>query len=272
MTGAGEKLVAVAVPVYKPAISSKEKASLLQLFDILGNHPIYLFTFRALDISAYQKLLTGFRYRLVYFDDKYFKNIAGYNKLLLSRRFYKAFEAFNFLLIYQLDAWVFKNELVQWCHSGYDYIGAPWFSSDKPEHGLPHFMGVGNGGLSLRKIKSHLQILNTFSYIQSPAYLLNGFIRNRSFGTLFTFLNSLLFNNNTFHLLGKNQLHEDVFWNHAARKNAWFKVPDMLTASRFSLESNAEKLFNINHQTLPFGCHAWELYDPLFWDKFIETN
>lgn len=272
MTEGKEKLVAVAVPVYKPKPSSGEEASLLQLFRVLGDHPIYLFTFRSLDLTEYQKLLKGFSYRIIFFDKDFFKNITGYNKLLLSKGFYEAFEEFSYLMIYQLDAWVFKNELEQWCRCGYDYIGAPWFSSDRPENGLPHFMGIGNGGFSLRRIKSHLKILDTFSYLLSPGYLFNRLISNISFGSLFSFLNALLFDNNTFHLLGKNGLYEDVFWNRAALRHTWFNVPDMLTASRFSFESNAEQLFNLHHQTLPFGCHAWEAYEPRFWEKFIRTS
>jgi hypothetical protein len=272
MTAPREKLVTVAVPVYKTTITPVEQASLMQLFKLLGNHPICLFTFSALDVSAYQTLLKGYRFKLVFFDEKYFKNIQGYNNLLLGRGFYKAFEEFEYLLIYQLDAWVFKNELTRWCRSGYDYIGAPWFSADSPEEGLPHFMGIGNGGFSLRKVKSHLKVLNTFGYIVSPGYLLDRLVRNFSVGSLLTFFDALLFNNNTYHLLGKNKLYEDVFWNHAARKHAWFKVPDMLTASRFSLESNAGKLFNINRQELPFGCHAWEIYEPRFWERYIHPD
>ena len=30
------------------------------------------------------------------------------------------------MLIYQLDAYVFKDELLNWANKGYDYIGAPW--------------------------------------------------------------------------------------------------------------------------------------------------
>lgn len=30
-------------------------------------------------------------------------------------------------MIYQLDAWVFNDELSSWCSLGYDYIGAPFF-------------------------------------------------------------------------------------------------------------------------------------------------
>jgi hypothetical protein len=44
----------------------------------------------------------------------------------LSEEFYQAFTDFEFMLIYQLDAFVFRDELADWCRSGYEYIGAPW--------------------------------------------------------------------------------------------------------------------------------------------------
>ena len=30
------------------------------------------------------------------------------------------------MLIYQLDAFVFQDDLAYWCQQNYDYIGAPW--------------------------------------------------------------------------------------------------------------------------------------------------
>lgn len=59
------------------------------------------------------------------FDDAYFKSPKTYNKLLINPLFYERFVAYEFMLIHQLDAYVFKDELEKWCNKGYDYIGAP---------------------------------------------------------------------------------------------------------------------------------------------------
>jgi len=266
-----DALVVITIPIYKETLTATEKASFKQIFATLLKHHICLFTFRELDLSEYKKVAEGCKYEVIYFEKKYFSNIAGYNKLLCNTLFYKTFSMFKYLLIYQLDAWVFSDDLTAWCSLDYDYVGAPWFSSDKPASGLPHFLGIGNGGFSLRKIKSHLKILNRFSYIISPAYLLNRFISEINFTTFKKLLYGVSFDNNTHHLLGKNNLYEDVFWGQVIKKHKWFKAPDMLTASRFSMESNAEKLYQINGR-LPFGCHAWGTYDPDFWSTHIILN
>lgn len=38
------------------------------------------------------------------------------------------------MLVYQLDAYAFKDELFFWASLGYDYIGAPW---------MPHQRNIG---------------------------------------------------------------------------------------------------------------------------------
>lgn len=77
------------------------------------------------------------------------------------------------MLIYQTDAYIFKDDLLKWCNRGYDYVGSPWVTREqtsfqkvllkfnnlcrrifkKREKGNEHYFKVGNGGLSLRKTK-----------------------------------------------------------------------------------------------------------------------
>lgn len=117
------------------------------------------------------------------FPDKYFVSLRAYNKLVLSEEFYRSFQHYTYMLIYQLDAYVFKDELLNWANKGYDYIGAPWlpwkkrhlsvigryrlycqrlfcrlfdektFKTDKY-----YAYQVGNGGFSLRRISKMLEI------------------------------------------------------------------------------------------------------------------
>ena len=56
-----------------------------------------------------------------------FVDRVAYNRLMMSEQFYRAFEGYEYILIYQLDCLVFSNALEEWCRKGYDYIGAPWF-------------------------------------------------------------------------------------------------------------------------------------------------
>ena len=55
-------------------------------------------------------------------DDKYFNSafVKAYKDTLYSR-----FEKYEYMLIYQLDAFVFSDRLMEFVEAGYDYIGAP---------------------------------------------------------------------------------------------------------------------------------------------------
>ena len=80
-----------------------------------------------------------------------------FNKLKESNLLYKKYKKYKYILFYELDAFVFRDELDYWCKKGFDYIGAPWNGThcyyDTPIN------GVGNGGFSLRNIKSAIKLL-----------------------------------------------------------------------------------------------------------------
>ncbi|MDO3643051.1 DUF5672 family protein [Mucilaginibacter sp. L3T2-6] len=262
--------VIITIPIYKPSLTASEKASLMQVFSVLSRYPICFFTFKDLDISEYRKIAGKHKYQITFFDSYYFKNIAGYNNLLCRPVFYKRFENYKYLLIYQLDAWVFKDELKFWCDQNYDYIGAPWFAQENNGDSLPFCLGIGNGGFSLRKVKSHIKVLYRFSYIMPVKTIIAIFFKKIGRHSFKRLVLNLTFDNNSHYLLGKLNLYEDIFWGEIIKKNyRWFKAPDTLTAARFSTEINSEMIYNINKQ-LPFGCHAWEKYEPEFWSSFIK--
>lgn len=121
----------IIIPVYKSKTIRSEIASFNQCLKILFKHPICIITYKGLDTSFYTDLMVTAKvnFQIEYFAKKYFENLAGYNRLMLSLDFYKRFEDFEYMLIYQLDSWVFMDELDYWCSKEYDYIGAPWFEN-----------------------------------------------------------------------------------------------------------------------------------------------
>lgn len=269
-------IVAVTIPVYKSHPSRDEKASFLQLFSILGRHKIFIFTYRELDLTEYRALAGDFIFEVVYFDKAYFKSIDGYNRLLCSPVFYKEFISFQFALIYQLDAWVFKDELLYWCDLDYDFIGAPWFASPPQEDFLSQFRGIGNGGFSLRKISPHLKALKSFYYLIPVNRLVSDFFNGKIGRSGLKMLYKNLICHNSTHYAVRpagDLMNEDVFWGLVLKRNfKWFKAPDVITASKFALEFNSGKLYELNGDHLPFGCHAWRVYEPEFWETHIQIN
>lgn len=232
--------VAIVVPIYKETLSKSELISLMRLKEILGEYPVYFVS--PIDFNATNFLEIIPNAKIKRFNDIFFKSIQGYSQLMLSPKFYKNFFDYKYILIYQLDAYVFNNQLLDWCKKNYDYIGAPWISPPPLTNGKPiidmssWFLNrVGNGGLSLRKVKSHY--FNTIIF--RP--LLKYFIKN-----------------------------EDMFWGlFLYWLNPFFKRPKMKEALFFAFEMAPKQSFELTKHKLPFGVHAWEKYDKEFWKKWI---
>lgn len=187
----------------------------------------------------------------VYFPDRFFANIDGYNSLLLDVRFYWRFRVYQKILVCQLDAIVVRDELQFWCDETYSYIGAPWFAGyDVPT--LPYqFLGVGNGGFSLRRVAHFIRLLAIPRVIRT----LGG-------------SPSLIEPTKWMFFLKKirgPRVQEDVFWSLMKDNYPWFTTPEPQIALKFSFEVAPRHLFELNGRHMPFGGHAWEKYDQDFW-------
>lgn len=258
----------IIIPVYKSSPDETEKMSLRQCVKILGRHELCLLCPRELDVTAYTELV-GHQFRTERFDEFFFKGISGYNELLKSKDFYERFEAYEYILIYQLDAWVFEDSLDYWCSKGYDYIGAPWFKGWLSHEEGSDFLCVGNGGFSLRKVNKFLQITD-------PSQRLRSFWQILKCGKFREIL-KMCNHNSDFNSLGaymiqKKDRWEDVFFCYDLKGTRLeLNTPDCYEASLFSIETSPEYIFkNINKSRLPFGCHAWKRYHyEDFWSKFI---
>jgi len=269
--------VVIVIPIYKETLSKFEEISLQQCYKVLHDCTICFVIPKGLNLTLHLNLFKKFsnkKFIIKEFDKSYFKSTRTYNKLLISLSFYKKFVQFEYMLIYQTDCFVFRNDLEDWIKKGHDYIGAPWF--DGYENSInKNFVGVGNGGFSLRKIKSFIKVLHSFSYIVDVEKLLLNYNKDILKIPIRTFrlIQNLTIKNNTFFLFNNYNNNEDFFWGKVAKKNfSWFKVPSEKEALKFSFEANPQFLFKLNNNQLPFGCHAWQKYDFNFWKKFIEQN
>jgi len=275
-----EKCIII-IPIYKKytELEKNEIVSLNQIFHILGNHLVCIVAPHNLESADYKKFAEslGIKIQEEKFDNHFFTSTRSYNKLLLSDAFYNRFRNYNYMLIYQLDAYVFRDELLYWCEKGYDYIGAPWFkgytqvSSDSP------VVGTGNGGFSLRNIQTNLKILKKVTYLKSMRNLYDrcGFSKILSFAR---FINLCLFRFTKprtdkgycmDYITSPEDFNEDTWWAVLIPQIYNFKVAPLEDATKFSFEANPKRLYNENGNQLPFGCHAWEKYEPEFWGQFI---
>lgn len=260
----------VIVPVYKPELKEAELASLSQCLSILGSHEIRLTGPEGLDLSVYRTVFERFGKELAYeaFEPDYFSSVVGYNKLMLSKCFYKRFECWEYMLIYQLDAWVFRDELDAWCAKGYDYIGAPWLKLDRKVDE----QNCGNGGFSLRRIASFIALFDHKGAIWGYKGLA---CRHRYRGPrhkVQLILKGLLgYKNRLEDFIEKGDENEDLFFAALKhKKKRPFRIPLTREAMFFSFEEAPAMLYERTGHTLPFGCHAWEKWEyETFWKRFI---
>ena len=226
--------VAVVIPIYKEEIDELEKISLAQVRKVLKNYPIVFVAPEGKNFSYLEP-----NEFLVQFPPHFFQSINTYSQLLMSPLFYEPFLSFDYILIYQLDAFVFYDALEDFCRLGYDYIGAPW-----PYHvylgiRLPKMPRVGNGGFSLRKVKACHELLTNLKL--SLAQKIN--FNNSSEDGVFAFCGMFT---------GKN-----------------FKVAPLEVAKLFSMEYRPELHVKRFGNILPFGCHGWTKFSADFYVKLL---
>jgi hypothetical protein len=171
------------------------------------------------------------------------------------------------MLTYELDAWVFRDELLYWCEQGWDYIGAPWFegfyecTEDSP------VLGVGNSGFSLRSIPSMRLALMSMGVRRLKRILGDIVKRRESFRNSIARLRSWEKFYEPFHGW---ICSDDLYWClEMAPRFRWFRIAPYDIASRFSFEANAPRLYAENGQNLPFGCHKHLHLTPEWYRLFI---
>lgn len=236
--------VVIVVPIYQKSLKPTETISLKRCLKVLGSYPIIFVKPASLSPIYLNDFIQN--PVLENFDDEYFKSTMTYNKLMVSVDFYERFSSYNYMLIYQLDAYVFNDQLLEWCHKGFDYIGSPKLTTHEYRISKGRFSAkldprrfLMNGGLSLRKISAMIRFLKLYHQFYGP------WPGNEDGLFSFRFYRSLPL-------------------------RPLLKLPNWRTALAFGFEKNVEICYEINNQKLPFGCHAWEKYSPTFWRRFID--
>lgn len=263
----------VVVPVYKEIPDDFEIMSFIQLVKTLSNHPIYLITHNELNLKLYCDIAlhNNTEIKIIYFKKKFFNSLLGYNQLCLSPILYRTFENYDYMLIYQLDAYVFSDRLDEWCNKGYDYIGAPWFEDNKSHQTGAKLWAVGNGGFSLRKIATFIELFESKKRAYTFKYLYKKTIRENK-GIMWLLKAWALKHENNFnYLLNSWNDAEDLFYClKLVDTNFRLNIPTIDTAINFAFEQSPAYLCNLNGNKLPFGCHAWEKYEyETFWKKYL---
>lgn len=231
------------VPVYKAIPSQTEALSLMQL-KALQVQNVTLVCPSGLNLSAYLKLWPELK--VEHFDPKHFFSVQTYNDLVISPDFYAPFaQDYEYLLIYQLDAFLLSNQVLEFCNQGYDYYGAPWITGFPQYHFLfnrwpirlnSRRFHVGNGGLSLRKIAGTLDLLKRTAGHVSKTFFM-----------------------------------EDGFFGYWGSLDPNFHACPPLVAAKFSLEMEPEYWIEKTGR-LPMGFHGFEIWHKDFYNSLLEES
>lgn len=232
------KQVVVVIPIYKEKLKLSEKAALEQVRNILGRYDICFMA-----PERMRGYLESKGERAEYWADECFANVRAYSHLLLTDEVYNRFADYEYMLIYQLDAFVFSDRLLEFCSLGYDYIGAPmsYWSSWR---NVP--TKVGNGGFSLRRIDACKRVVA----VKAEVYDRTG--RGQEF-----------------------ELAEDKFFGYCGYdEQIAFSTPDTETALAFAVEYDVMRIYGkLSEGNLPFGCHAWpKAWYWRIWEPFVRPR
>lgn len=275
--------VCVIVPVYSDKLQRSELLSFRNTCRVLCKYPIVLIAPDSLCVNIYKQeaASVGCTVGVQRFSDAFFKSVRTYNALCLSHTLYERFMQYDYMLICQLDAWVFSDQLEYWCQQAYDYIGGIWPA--KSDCNTFNYHIAGNGGLSLRRVCAMLRAIEQMDrekisipmrckrIVQSFLWHQRHYERKGEKG-IGTYLKSIrqAIRLSKIGLADRPNIQEDVFFAVSCSKaGVPLSVPMGNSALTFSWECEPRIMYSLNKQQLPFGCHAFERYDAAFWKEFI---
>jgi len=252
-----------------------EIASFRNLCQKMKSRDLFLVTYSTFDAAVYEKIADGANVKLgrKNFPREWFDGIKGYNRLCMGRELYEAFADYEYMLIAQLDTWIFRDEMDDWCSRGFDYVGAPW---EFPECYHGQNVQVGNGGLSLRRISAFVR---PFKYSWLPVYNVRCLWNEIKWNTpqsIMLFILKLSGYHNSFrywlNYSFQHGVNEDQFWCIGLIWSDFLalKMPSVEEASQFAFEKNPSNWYGKNGERLPMGCHAFHRYEfEEFWKQYI---
>ena len=237
----------VVIPVHRSNPNGDELFVLKQIGKVLGGHELRLICPKSLDVRSYLEVVPTLG--ITRMSDHHFGNVLEYNRLRKNTKLYKKFTGYTHILFHELDAFVFKDELLYWCQQNVDYIGAPWVYRTNDARCLLH-KGVGNSGFSLVHVDHTIRSLEKL---------------NLSAGRTTVAQRASLMKLGRHHKLVRTEINVDVFFSFLAENDPEFTVASFDQAVKFSFELCPAELFEYCQNELPFGCHAWGQYDRDFW-------
>lgn len=152
----------IVIPIYEEKMSPDELISFNSISrNCEGSYDIYFVGNSCLDNEYWKRVCQRHSIKPIMLDDSWFESICSYNKLCLNPDFYRIFSNYKYMLIFQLDGYMFYNDLESFVKLNYDYYGALHYSP---------YLKCGNGGISLRKVSKMISVLESGANIKYDIY------------------------------------------------------------------------------------------------------
>lgn len=227
------------IPIYKSDLTIIEKASLTQLCKIIQNKfEICLICPEDLNLREYVDIAEKYDVKLstLFCAKQYFTGTATYSYMCETADFYKCFSEYKYLFIYQLDGWIFEDNIQKYLDLDVDYIGSPW---NVGSFNL-QCDTIGNGGVSLRKVQKFIDVCNSFT----PEDYEKDWVKT-----------------------------EDLFFCKTMKLKANFKLPTVQVGSNFSLCGLWGRFMTkYNDGKLPMCLHGWHRDYLTYWKRYINLD
>lgn len=240
----------IVTPHQGPPFNDVALLSFRRSAEILSKHRWIFAVPHGTDMGPFREIAPQAEAR--YFPAEYFSSKRSAQWFYMHPEFFDAFADFDYMLIHQLDVYVFEDQLEHWVNEAeknqWDYIGAPWLEhqwlrfAQNPLARLPwHWWlrePIGSGGFSLRKVSTCREAC------REDALIIRNFLRHF--------------------------VPEDIYWCQLAQKlGTEFRRPSVETAAHFAFETECERLLQMTHGKLPFAVHGWNRHDWDFWRNRI---
>lgn len=245
----------ICIPLHKnfEKLTHIENICINSLLRAIGDkqYNICFITNSEINVDRYESLFSCPIDKLFY-DKSYFLSTKTYSQLLVNNKLYSdLYNKYTLsknvenMFIYQLDAYVVRDEFEKWGDSGFEYIGGPvisnkwdWPEIKRNEKIIPM---IGNGGFSMRNIK-------LFNHITSEEFL-NSHDKLRE-------------------LMSDCKFEDVYFCCNLFNKHYFAKMPSWEAASHFAFDFNPEFLYERNNKELPFAIHGVDKHYS-FWKNII---
>lgn len=252
-----KKEFVIIIPIYNKEPNPIEVISLNRISTILKNSKydivlIYPASSDMDNLSNYDRFFSNFNKQIskLPFHRKYFKSTISYSQLLVSKMFYQKFKSYEYLYILQTDCYLFRDDLGKWYEyskeNDIDYIGGPIISKMSGWDSIikTGFPVVGNGGFSIRKVETFLNICN----------------KNGEFRTTYPEIDF------------DNVIYEDKFFCNDIKEYYDLRTPDFKIALKFAWDMSVEYIWKFIYDKdtsiLPMCAHALDK-NIMFWKCII---